>query len=171
MAFVSAYSFGVLHLIIERVMSLTLADLSSADAVQAALDEFVRSGQKTFLSQHGFGRASGYLVRDPKTGLWADSKAIVGVALSFQFPGQPGLNASAFSGGMATVVRKLESLGFEVQSLADLEGGPWTREEVELIVADYRLFDFRRSPRFFELAGPIEQHCQLDPTTYRAGFG
>lgn len=35
----------------------------------------------------------------------------------------------------------------------------------------YRLFDFRESPRLFELPGPIEGHCTLDPTTFRASFG
>jgi len=35
----------------------------------------------------------------------------------------------------------------------------------------YRMFDFRSAPRMFELAGPIEHHCLLDPTTYRASFG
>jgi hypothetical protein len=31
-----------------------------------------------------------------------------------------------------------------------------------------RLFDFRRSPRFFELRGPVENHCSLDANTFRA---
>ena len=31
-----------------------------------------------------------------------------------------------------------------------------------------RLFDFRASPRFFELFGAVEQHCRLDPSTFRA---
>lgn len=35
----------------------------------------------------------------------------------------------------------------------------------------YRLFDFRASPRLFQLDGPIDEHCKLDPTTYRASFG
>jgi len=35
----------------------------------------------------------------------------------------------------------------------------------------YRLFDFRAAPRMFELAGPVDQHCVLDPMTYRASFG
>lgn len=35
----------------------------------------------------------------------------------------------------------------------------------------YRLFDFRKSPRLFELSGPVEQHCRLDATTFRASFG
>jgi hypothetical protein len=32
----------------------------------------------------------------------------------------------------------------------------------------YRLFDFRRKPRMFELAGPVEASCRLDPITFRA---
>lgn len=34
----------------------------------------------------------------------------------------------------------------------------------------YRLFEFRKTPRFFDLAGQIENHCSLDPITYRASF-
>jgi len=35
----------------------------------------------------------------------------------------------------------------------------------------YRLFEFRNAPRLFDLAGSLEQHCLLDPLTYRASFG
>jgi len=34
----------------------------------------------------------------------------------------------------------------------------------------YRLFDFRASPRLFELDGAIENNCTLDPSTFRASF-
>ena len=34
----------------------------------------------------------------------------------------------------------------------------------------YRLFEFRQSPRLFELSGSLSQHCELDPITYRASF-
>lgn len=34
----------------------------------------------------------------------------------------------------------------------------------------YRLFHFRTAPKFFELQGRIEQHCHLDPATYKASF-
>jgi hypothetical protein len=118
-------------------MRRTLSDLISVEAVQAALDEFLRLGQKTFLEKYGFGRASGYLVRDPRSGLWADSKAICGVALSIQFPGEPALKAAEFSGGVSTVVRKLEALGFEVAGRGEIAGDVWRRDEVELIVEDY----------------------------------
>lgn len=33
-----------------------------------------------------------------------------------------------------------------------------------------RVFDFRVAPRFFELAGPVEQHFYLDPATFRASL-
>ncbi|MBG6078085.1 DUF3883 domain-containing protein [Polaromonas sp. CG_9.11] len=35
----------------------------------------------------------------------------------------------------------------------------------------YRLFEFRQSPRLFDLPGALDQHCLLDPVTYRASFG
>lgn len=34
----------------------------------------------------------------------------------------------------------------------------------------YRLYHFRTAPKFFELHGLIEQHCHLDPATYKATF-
>ncbi len=35
----------------------------------------------------------------------------------------------------------------------------------------YRLFEFRKSPRFFDLSGSLDKHCLLDPVTYKASFG
>lgn len=34
----------------------------------------------------------------------------------------------------------------------------------------YRLFDFRKTPKCYTLPGPIENHCVLDPITYRCSF-
>jgi len=34
----------------------------------------------------------------------------------------------------------------------------------------YRLFEFRKAPRLFDLKGSLDQHCLLDPVTYRASF-
>lgn len=34
----------------------------------------------------------------------------------------------------------------------------------------YRLFDFRREPKLFDLHGSIERHCSLDPVTYICQF-
>lgn len=35
----------------------------------------------------------------------------------------------------------------------------------------YRLFEFRKAPRLFNLMGELDLHCALDPVTYRASFG
>lgn len=35
----------------------------------------------------------------------------------------------------------------------------------------YRIFSFRNRPRLFTLNGSVDQHVNLDSTTYRAGFG
>lgn len=34
----------------------------------------------------------------------------------------------------------------------------------------YRLFDFRREPRMFELPGPVDRHCIMNPMTYICQF-
>jgi hypothetical protein len=115
----------------------SLADLTNPDAVQAALDEFHRLGQAAFLDLYGYGLSSGYVVRDPRTGQWADSKAIAGVAVGKQFPSEGALKSNQFSGGIATVVRRLESLGFDIEPLAARMGDNWSLDEVELIVSDY----------------------------------
>lgn len=33
-----------------------------------------------------------------------------------------------------------------------------------------RLFEFRQTPKLFALKGALDQHCDLDPVTYRASF-
>jgi hypothetical protein len=118
-------------------MALKLSDLTDAAAVQAALDEYSRLGQEAFLRLHGFGAASGFLVRNPLTDEWADSKAIAGVALAYQHAGSGGLRAAQFSGGEATVAPRLTQLGFEVRRDAEIQGPHWDTREVALIVADY----------------------------------
>jgi hypothetical protein len=118
-------------------MPRTLADLTDPAAVQAALDDYLRLGQTAFLELHGFRQASGYVVRDPRSGQWADSKAIAGAAVGKQFPTEGALRAAQFSGGAATVVRRLGLLGFEVQPLDSRTGRDWGRDEVEIIVSDY----------------------------------
>ncbi len=51
-----------------------------------------------------------------------------------------------------------------------------TRGELSLSKAEpeqfrlYRLFDFRRTPRLFDLQGPLDRYCVLDAATYKASF-
>lgn len=60
------------------------------------------------------------------------------MAVGCQFPHHGPLKASQFSGGTATVVRRLVALGFEVRPLKAMAGDDWRRDEVALIVADYQ---------------------------------
>jgi hypothetical protein len=101
-----------------------LGDLTSRDAVLAAIEEFDRLGREEFLRQHGFGKAYGYFVRH--NGRPYDSKAIAGVAHGYQWPDRVQLRASDFSGGEATVRRRLEALGFEI--VAPREAPPPAQE-------------------------------------------
>jgi hypothetical protein len=68
-------------------------------------------GRRNFLKKYGFGSAREYfLVVD---GERFDSKAIIGAAHGYEFPAQGPLRHGKFSGGEATVERKLHELGFD----------------------------------------------------------
>lgn len=114
-------------------MPSQLSELQSPAAVQAALDEFTQLGRQAFLQRYGFGPSRDYLVRDPKTGSLCDSKAIVGAAFAHRHAGAAALSASEFSGGMQTVVAKLQALGFEVVRV----GEDWSDDEVRATVQAY----------------------------------
>jgi hypothetical protein len=51
-------------------------------------------------------------------------------------------------------------------SRGELERSRGAKERFHL----YRLFEFRKAPRMFDLPGALEQHCLLDPITYKASF-
>ena len=114
-------------------MAKSLSRLQSPAAIQAALDEFLKLGRSAFLERYGFGKSRDYLARDPRSGELCDSKAIVGAAYGFQFPEEGPLKPEDFSGGEATVVSKLQALGFEVVRI----GEDWSAEEVDATVASY----------------------------------
>lgn len=91
---------------------VSIADLTQSGAVLRAIKEFDRLGRENFLSRYGFGKARAYFLIHE--GRRYDSKAIVGVALGYQFPAAGPLAGKDFSGGDATVRAKLEALGFSV---------------------------------------------------------
>jgi hypothetical protein len=110
---------------------MTLADLTSYQAVLQALAEFDAIGQPEFLAKYGFGRAKDYFVLHQ--GRLYDSKAIAGAAHSYQH-GTP-LKARDFSGGADTVMARLTALGFLVTEPAHPKwalpiGSEVTRAEV-----------------------------------------
>ncbi|TIT50775.1 MAG: DUF3427 domain-containing protein [Mesorhizobium sp.] len=81
-------------------------------AVLRAIEEYEQLGRPTFLERYGFGKARAYMLE--YEGKPYDSKAIVGVAHRYARPDLGPLKAPDFSGGDATVRKKLEQLGFQV---------------------------------------------------------
>ena len=82
--------------------SLALGRLTSAEAVEKAMDEFDELGQEAFLEKYGYGPAKRYFVE--RDGTLYDSKALCGVAMGYQFPEQCFVRTSEFSGGEGFVL-------------------------------------------------------------------
>jgi len=113
-----------------NIRTLSLSQLTSREAVITAIREYDDLGKDTFLAKYGFGEARSYfLIHDEKE---YDSKAIVGVAYKNQFGAL--LAAQAFSGGHATVEKKLQSLGFIVRGTRP---PTWVRDELILALDLY----------------------------------
>ena len=91
---------------------MSLADLSDPQAINNAISEYDILGRMAFITKYGFKPARAYFLLLNGTGY--DSKAIVGAAHGYQFPEAGPLGPYDFSGGEATVARKLRSLGFQV---------------------------------------------------------
>ena len=91
-------------------MSISLNDLTSRDAVLAAIQEFESKGREAFLESYGYKPSRSYVLQ--YEGRIYDSKAIAGVAYGKQH-GTP-LKAAEFSGGEKTVVKCFAQLGFSV---------------------------------------------------------
>lgn len=136
------------------VGGMALVDLT-AEAVNAALDEYDRLGGEDFLAKYGFGPARDYFViRDGKA---YDSKAIAGAAHGY-LPGGAPLQADQFNGGHATAVRRLRLLGFHVPPQ---RSPAWIRDEVILacdLVAqnDWHYMDAEDS-RVIELSSLLQR--------------
>jgi hypothetical protein len=83
-----------------------------ADVVRA-IEEYDRLGQDRFLAEHGFGRATAYLLI--YRGRSYDSKAILGVA--YKLATDVRIGPHEFSGGTSGAAGVLRRLGFEVRDM------------------------------------------------------
>jgi hypothetical protein len=116
------------------------SDVTSRDAVLAAIAEFDLIGREAFLAKYGFGPSREYVVVE--NGKQYDSKALLGAAYSHQFDGTGQLRSEDFSGGDETR-RVLERLGFQVRSIADGDTDSVEQlavglhDGIEQILADY----------------------------------
>lgn len=113
---------------------MALSDITRA-GVERAIAEFDQIGRAAFLDKYGFDEARSFFV--VVDGRQYDSKAIAGAAHGYSRPGEGPLPASEFSGGKATVQRKLESLGFTVVDTSRKRNPDWTRDELILALEAY----------------------------------
>lgn len=113
------------------------------ETVLAAIAEYDTLGRDAFLDKYdGFQPARSYvLVHDGKR---YDSKAIVGVAHGY-LPGRQPLTPAEFSGGEATVGRRLRNLGFTVQVGDDL-----TPDRLLRILGRLQVYRRNRIPALYQ---------------------
>lgn len=119
---------------------MSFSDLSERDSVLNAIREFDDLGRERFLAKYGFRPAHTYHLQ--LEGRAYDSKAIVGAAHGYEFPDQGPLAPRDFSGGDATVRRKLEELGFTVTTDVEPNGNDAWREGIA------EMSDLRGTPDF-----------------------
>jgi len=114
---------------------MSLADLSSPDAIKKAMAECDRLGRMDFLARYGYGSAQEYVVK--YNGKAYDSKAVAGVAHMFEFPDLGPLKKGDFSGGVRSgaAAKKLSQLGFQIVGLSSPVG--WSLVECEITVEAY----------------------------------
>jgi hypothetical protein len=93
------------------------ARVARADVLRA-IEEYDRLGQDQFLAEHGFGRATAYLLI--YRGRSYDSKAMLGVA--YKFATGIRISSDDCSGGMYRPAKALRKLGFEVRKVRNSAG-------------------------------------------------
>lgn len=110
---------------------MTLADITK-EAVDSAILEYDQLGDDAFLAYYGFAPAKRYWLE--LSGKRYPSKAIAGVAHKYIDGGQL-LPSASFTGGEASVGRKLRQLGFVIN--APERNPPWSRDELILALNLY----------------------------------
>ncbi len=110
---------------------MALGDITK-DAVVAAIAEYEALGADAFLAQYGFAPAKRYWLEF--NGKRYPSQAIAGVAHKY-ISGSQLLPSASFTGGEASVGRKLRKLGFVID--APEPNPPWSRDELILALDLY----------------------------------
>lgn len=137
----------------------------TASAVEQALKEFDNKGREQFLKDYGFGHARGYfLIHNGKA---YDSKAIVAAAHCY-LPDRGALTSKDFSGGDATVARKLRSLAYVVPPARSPD---WARDELilacDLVMQNQWHYMDAHDPQVIELSRLL-QTLPIHPRRYVA---
>lgn len=144
-----------------------LGEITQA-GVLSAVREFDLLGRAEFLRKYGFGLSRSFFVLHSDRRY--DSKAICGAAHGYDRPDLGPLAASEFSGGSATVKRKLESLGFEVEVIESKTG--WATEERVLALDLYlrRSLAGKTDPDVIALSDELNQRALHPDSGSRPNF-
>ena len=163
-------------------MAKNINDLTSRNAVKAAIAECDELGREKFLAKYGYGYARTYAL--VYKGREYDSKAIAGVAYGKHF-GSP-MTPYDHSGGVHHCVPVLQRLGFKVRGAPEINAvtaakgtkNPiWSRDE--LMLALHLYLQNRKSPpgktsakviELSELLGRMSKHSKTTDT-YRNAAG
>jgi EVE domain len=138
---------------------MTLSELTSRDAVLAAIKEFDGLGREAFLKKHGFGPARQFFIEHGSQRY--DSKAIAGVAYGYQFPDRGPLKPSEFSGGEETVGHVLEQLGFKVSDGLSIGTPQATIAPAASSLGQPRAWVFQANPTLYDLQGALRALTDL----------
>jgi 5-methylcytosine-specific restriction protein B len=145
-------------------MSLNL--LTRRESVLAAIAEHDALGRQPFLDRYGYAPSRAYYIEHE--GARYDSKAIAGVAVGKEHPERGPLRAEEFSGGEATVRRKLASLGFKVVHAGGSARG--FDSEAALLLMSETLGPPHRQTKYlaaWDLAGGAQLALQLSQESVR----
>ncbi|MFP9139239.1 MrcB family domain-containing protein [Devosia sp. XGJD_8] len=112
---------------------MSLALLTSRDAVQAAMDEFDKLGRQSFLERYGYGE-SPTLLRAPNGNRY-DAEPVLAAAVGKQHPGRGALKPGEFRADPAVVADKLEELGFAVVDAYEPGQAKITAQDIGLIAS------------------------------------
>lgn len=112
---------------------MSLAILTSPEAVQAAISEFDKLGRDRFLQKYGYGNGEVLLrLQDGKT---YDAEAILAAAVGYQHPSRGPLRASEFVSTRNAIGDKLDELGFHVIDPYTDEAPTITQADIDLIAS------------------------------------
>ena len=112
---------------------MSLAVLTSSEAVDAAIAEFEKIGRDRFLEKYGYG--SGQTFIKTSDGAEYDAEAILAAAVGIQYPDRGALKPGEFRATPDVVSDKLHELGFAVIDAYDDEHARITSSDIELIAS------------------------------------
>ncbi|VVT31166.1 DUF3578 domain-containing protein [Rhizobium sp. EC-SD404] len=112
---------------------MSLAVLTSPEAIEVAIAEFDKIGRARFLEKYGYGSGETYI--RTSNGSEYDAEAILAAAVGIQHSERGALRASEFRAAPEAVADKLHELGFSAIDAYDDEDAAITARDIALIAS------------------------------------